>query len=444
MSDQMRDFQVPHHVVIIGGGFGGLYAARRLRREPFRVTLIDRHNFHLFQPLLYQVATGALSPANIAVPLRALLRQQKNTTVLLGSVTGIDPTGRRVTLENGDIIGYDTLIVATGVRHFYFGHDAWENVAPGLKTIEDATHIRRQILLAFEEAERETDPQKQAQLLTFVVVGGGPTGVELAGAIAEIANYTLRGNFRRIDPTQSKIYLLEGADRVLPTYPASLSEKARQELERMGVTVKTRATVTNIADETVTFKEGDAEQTISAHTSLWAAGIQASGLGKILKEATGCELDRAGRVIVEPDCTVKNHPEIFVIGDLAHFAHQTGKPLPGVAQVAMQQGKYVARLITARLQTQTLPAFHYQDLGNMATIGRASAVADLGRIQLSGFIGWAAWLFIHLINLVQFQNRVLVLTQWAWNYVTRNRAARLITGEKPAPTPVREKAETIS
>lgn len=425
----MSDLQVPHHVVIIGGGFGGLFAARNLRRDPVRVTLIDRHNFHLFQPLLYQVATGALSPANIAAPLRALLRKQKNTTVLLGSVAGIDATGRRVTLENGDIIGYDTLIIATGVRHFYFGHGEWESVAPGLKTVEDATHIRRQILLAFEEAERETDPTRQEKLLTFVVVGGGPTGVELAGAIAEIANFTLRGNFRRIDPAKSKIYLLEGAERVLPTYPAPLSDKARQELERMGVIVKTRAIVTNITDDTVIYKEGDSEQTLIAHTTLWAAGIQASGLGKTLQEATNCELDRAGRVVVEPDCTVKNHPEIFVIGDLANFTHQTGKPLPGVAQVAMQQGQYAARLIMARQQNRTLPAFHYRDLGNMATIGRASAVADLRGIQLSGFIGWAAWLFIHLINLVQFQNRVLVFTQWAWNYVTRNRAARLITGE---------------
>jgi NADH:ubiquinone reductase (H+-translocating) len=425
--------QIAHHVVIIGGGFGGLYAARNLRRDPVRVTLIDRQNFHLFQPLLYQVATGALSPANIAAPLRALLRRQKNTTVLLGSVTGIDPTGRRVTLENSEIVGYDTLIVATGVRHFYFGHDEWENAAPGLKTIEDATHIRRQILLAFEQAEREPDPQRQREILTFVVVGGGPTGVEMAGAIAEIANYTLRGNFRRIDPSQATIVLIEGADRVLPTYPPPLSAKARADLERMGVKVRTKATVTHITDDTVTFKENDAEQTLRAHTTLWAAGVQASGLGKILQEATGVELDRAGRVMVEADCTVRNHPEIFVIGDLAHFAHQTGKPLPGVAQVAMQQGKYAARLIIARLEGRTLPPFHYRDLGNMATIGRASAVADLGRLQLTGFLGWAAWLFIHLINLVQFQNRVLVVTQWAWNYVTRNRAARLITGETAQP-----------
>lgn len=421
-----------HHVVIIGGGFGGLHAAQSLKNAPVHVTLIDRRNFHLFQPLLYQVATGALSPANIAAPLRDVLKRQRNTEVLLGEVIDIDVANRKVLLADGEV-PYDTLILAVGVRHHYFGNDQWESAAPGLKTIEDATEIRRRVLLAFEAAERETDPEAIRKWLTFVIVGGGPTGVELAGALGEIANYTLRNNFRHIDPSQAKIVLLEGTDRVLPTYPADLSEQAKKSLTRLGVTVRTGTLVTDVSAESVTFKAGDQTEHIDAHTLLWGAGIQGSPLARKLAEHTGAELDRAGRLIVQSDLTLPDHPEILVIGDLANYPHQTGKPLPGVAQVAMQQGDFAARLIQARLNGKTFRSFYYRDLGNMATIGRASAVADLGRWHFHGMIGWGMWLFIHLLYLVQFQSRVLVLIQWGWNYITRNRAARLITGERRLP-----------
>lgn len=428
------------HVVIIGGGFGGLYAAKSLRRAAVQVTLIDRRNFHLFQPLLYQVATGGLSPANIAAPLRALLKRQANTRVLMGEVIDIDVPGRRVKLSDEEL-AYDTLIVAAGARHHYFGHPEWEPWAPGLKTIEDATEIRRRVLLAFEAAERETDPERKRALLTFVVVGGGPTGVELAGAIAELARYTLRQNFRSIDPASAKIVLLEGTDRVLPPYPPRLSAKAAQALKRLGVLVRTDAMVTDIHPERVTVRAGGATEVLPCHTVLWAAGVQASSLGAILARATGAGLDRAGRISVQPDLTLPGHPEIFVIGDLANFTHQGGKPLPGVAPVAMQQGQYVARLIQARLKGQSLPPFHYRDYGNMATIGRNAAVADLGWLRISGYFAWLAWLFIHILKLIQFENRMLVMFQWAWNYLTRNRSARLITGSNPLPLRVPSAAE---
>ncbi|MGH7352885.1 MAG: NAD(P)/FAD-dependent oxidoreductase [Candidatus Methylomirabilales bacterium] len=424
----------PHHVVIIGGGFGGLYAAKSLKRAPVRVTLLDRRNFHLFQPLLYQVATGQLSPANIAAPLRAILKRQKNNRVFLAEAIDIDVTNRRVVLSDGEV-GYDTLIVATGVRHHYFGRDEWERLAPGLKTIEDATEIRRRILLAFEAAEREGDPEKLRGWLTFVIVGGGPTGVELAGAVGEIAKHTLARDFRAINPADARIVLVEGMDRVLPPYPPTLSVRAEAALKRLGVTVRTGAMVTDIQPDVVTVRSGERSERIPTRTVLWAAGVQASTLGNILASATGATVDRAGRVVVEPDLSLAGHPEIFVIGDLAHFGHQTGKPLPGVAPVAMQQGRYVATLIMRRLRGETMPPFRYRDHGNMATIGRAEAVADLGWVHFSGFPAWLAWLFIHLINLVEFQNRVLVLIQWAWNYVTWNRYARLITGESPLPFP---------
>lgn len=422
-----------HRVVIIGGGFGGLYAATSLRNAPVHVTLIDRRNFHLFQPLLYQVATGALSPANIAAPLRAILARQKNAEVLLGEVIDIDTANRRVILRDGEF-PYDTLIVAAGAETTYFGHDQWAKDAPGLKTIEDATEIRRRALLAFEAAERETDPVAVQRLLTFVVVGGGATGVELAGALGEIAHYTLRKNFRRIDPASAKIILVEGADRVLPAYPPNLSARAARDLERLGVTIRTGTLVTDVGHDGVTVRSGEEEEFIPTPTVLWAPGVQGAPLGRRLASATGVALDRAGRVMVEADLTVPGHPEIFVIGDLANYPHQTGKPLPGVAQVAMQQGKYAAHVIQAHLNGLKNPApFHYRDFGNMATIGRAAAVADLGWLHLTGFIGWAAWLFIHLLYLVLFQNRALVLFQWAWNYFTRNRSARLITGEAILP-----------
>jgi NADH dehydrogenase len=428
-----------HRVVIVGGGFGGLEAARNLKDAPVQVTVIDRRNFHLFQPLLYQVATGGLSPANIASPLRALLKRQKNTSVVLGEVTGINTARREVHTPEGPL-PYDSLIVATGVRHQYFGHAEWERFAPGLKTIEDATAIRRRVLMAFEAAERETDPDAVRAWLTFVVIGGGPTGVEMAGAIAEIARYTLRGNFRRIDPAQARVVLVERMDRVLPAYPPGLSRRAGRSLEKFGVELHTQRAVMDIAEDRVTLARADDEsatETVPTHTVIWAAGVQGSPLGADLSEATGARLDRFGRVIVNPDLTLPGHPEIFVIGDLANFTHQTGEPLPGVAQVAIQQGRHAARLIQARLRSEanaaSPQAFDYTDLGSMATIGRASAVADLRIVRLAGFLGWLAWLFVHLIRLVYFQNRILVLFQWAWNYFTRNRAARLITGYAEQP-----------
>jgi len=422
-----------HHVVIIGGGFGGLYAAQGLRRAPLRVTLVDRRNFHLFQPLLYQVATGGLSPANIAAPLRAILKRQKNTHVLLAEVTDIDVTGRRVILSDG-AIGYDTLIVAAGVRHHYFGNPQWAALAPGLKTIEEATEIRRRILLAFEAAEREPDPDQRRAWLTFVIVGAGPTGLELAGALGEISLHTLREDFRAINPAEARLVLVEAADRVLPLYPAVLSAKATHAVERLGVQVQTGATVTAIDAHGVSVRVDAGEERIPARTVIWAAGVQASPLGRVLEERAGAILDRAGRVIVEPDLSVPGHPEILVIGDLAHYRHQADAPLPGVAPVAMQQGRYAARLIQRRLQHQATEPFHYRNRGSMATIGRGAAVADLfGRFRFNGVLAWLTWLFIHLMYLVEFDNRLLVLTQWAWNYCTWNRGARLITGGSALP-----------
>ena len=422
----------PHRVVIIGGGFGGLSAALRLKRAPVQVTLIDRCNYHLFQPLLYQVATGALSPANIASPLRNILKRQKNTRVLLAEATRIDAFDRRVILSDG-VVEYDTLIVSAGARHQYFGHDEWEEFAPGLKTIEDATDMRRRILLAFEAAEREPDPEKLRAWMTFVIVGAGPTGVELAGTLGEIARDALRDDFRKINTSEARIILVEGTDRVLPVYPQQLSATARRMLERLGVTVRTGATVTDIRKESVTVREGDRTETIPTRTILWAAGVLGSPLGRIVSQETGATLDKAGRVMVEPDLTVPGHPEIFVIGDLANFSHQGGKPLPGVAQPAIQEGRYVARAIERRLRRETTTTFHYVDKGNLATIGRAAAVADLNWLRLSGIPAWLMWVFIHLMYIVEFQNRLLVLVQWAWLFITYDRSARLITGKNPLP-----------
>ena len=417
-----------HRVVIVGGGFGGLFAAQALAKAPLEVTLIDRRNFHLFQPLLYQVATGALSPANIAAPLRSVLRRQKNTRVFLGEVVGFDLEQHLVKLPDEDI-PYDSLIVAAGARHHYFGHPEWEKDAPGLKSIEDATTIRRRVLTAFEEAERCTDEAKRRAWLTFVVVGGGPTGVELAGAIGELAHRTLRHDFRSYLPRSARILLVEGLDRVLTAYTPALSAKAAKSLAKLGVTVRTQTNVVEVTPEQVTLKCGDQTEVVPTHTVLWGAGVQGSPLGRMLATAAGVEVDRAGRVLVERDMSLKGRPEVFVIGDLANYPHQTGKPLPGVAQVAMQQGKYVAGLLERRLRGEAPLPFHYHDRGSMATIGHSAAVADLGWVRFAGFLAWLAWLFIHLISLVEFQNRLLVLTQWGWNYVTRNRAARLITGE---------------
>ena len=421
-----------HRVVILGGGFGGLGAAMKLKRTPVEVTLVDRCNYHLFQPLLYQVATGTLSPANIASPLRNILKWHKNTRVLLAEATGIDAANRRVILSDGSI-EYDTLVVSTGSSHQYFGHDEWEEFAPGLKTVEDATDMRRRILLAFETAERETDPEKLRAWMTFVIVGGGPTGAELAGALGEIANDTLRRDFRNIAPSKARIILVEVADRVLPVYPPQLSAAARKMIERLGVTVRTGAMVTDIRKESVTVREGDRTETIPTRTILWAAGVLGSPLGRIVAQETGATFDKAGRVNVEPDLTLPGHPEIFVIGDLARFTHQTGQPLPGVAQPAIQEGRYVAGAIARRLRGKEPKPFHYVDKGNLATIGRGAAVADLNWLRLSGFPAWLLWIFIHLLYIVEFQNRLLVFVQWAWFYFTYDRSARLITGKNPLP-----------
>ncbi len=431
-----------HKVVIIGGGFGGLYAAKALGGAAgIDVTLIDRRNFHLFQPLLYQVATAGLSPGEIASPLRAVLRKHKNITVLMGEVTGFDLARQRVILTDGEV-EYDTLIVATGSRHSYFGKDEWEGLAPGLKTIEDALDIRRRIFLAYERAEKETDPEKRKGLLTFTVVGGGPTGVELAGALGEIARQTLKGNFRRINPAEATVLLVEGADRVLPPYPPELSKKARRALERLGVTVETSARVTEVHDDHVVVQQAGQLRTVPTCTVLWAAGVQASPLAKKLGEASGAEVDRWGRVKVGPNLTLPNHPEVFVIGDMALSLGADGKPLPGVAPVAMQQGRYAAKLIRARLAGQGLPPFRYKDKGSMATIGPAAAVAQIGPLKYNGYLAWLSWLFIHLLYIAEFDNRLLILIQWAYNYFTRNRGARLITGSVSAPPlTVREMAK---
>ena len=421
-----------HRVVILGGGFGGLSAALTLKRAPVAVTLVDRCNYHLFQPLLYQVATGALSPANIASPLRHILKSQKNTRVLLGEAIGIDGKNRRVILSDG-AIDYDTLIVATGARHQYFGHEEWEQFAPGLKTVEDATDMRRRILLAFEAAERERDPAKLRAWMTFVIVGAGATGAELAGALAEISKDTLRRDFRTIDPSEARILLVEAGDRVLPAYPPQLSAAARKMLERLGVIVRTGALVTDIREHSVTIRAGDRVEEIPTRTILWAAGVLGSPLGRILSEEAGAPLDQLGRVIVEPDLTLPGHPEMFVIGDLASFSHQTGQPLPGVAQPAIQAGRYAAKVIERRLRGEKAPPFRYMDKGNLATIGRAAAVADFSWLRLSGVPAWLIWIFVHLLYIVQFQNRLLVLLQWAFLYITYGRSARLITGKNPLP-----------
>jgi NADH:ubiquinone reductase (H+-translocating) len=421
-----------HRVVILGGGFGGLTAARSLARLPVEVTLVDRRNFHLFQPLLYQVATGALSPANIAAPLRSVFKRQENVRVLLGTAVGLD-AGRNVLLLTDGELPYDTLVVATGVRHHYFGKAAWECLAPGLKTIEDATEMRRRILLAFETGEREKDPEQRRALLTFAVVGGGPTGVELAGALAEIARHTLTNEFRDLDPAGAHIVLLEGGGRILPTYPPDLSAAASRALHRLGVTVRTSALVTDLSEGRVRVKQGDAEEDLRAETVLWAAGVAGSPLGTALAKEAGALLDAAGRVAVGPDLALPSHPEIFVVGDLAARNDESGKALPGVAQVAMQEGRHVARVLAARLKgSPPPPPFRYFDVGSMATIGRGAAVCDLGFVRFNGLLAWLAWLFLHLMYIVQFGNRVLIFVQWAWNYLTWNRSARLIT-ERPHP-----------
>ena len=425
-----KGVSAPHRVVILGGGFGGLYAAKSLRRAPVDLTVLDRRNFHLFQPLLYQVATGALSPGEIASPLRGILRRQKNTRVLLGEAKDLDAAKRRVICDIGPV-AYDSLIISAGARNYYFKHPEWEADAPGLKTIEEATEIRHKILYAFEAAERENDPGKRQEWLTFVVVGAGPTGVELAGALGEIANDTLKNDFRAIRPQEARILLLDGSPRVLPPYPADLSAKAERSLIRVGVRVRSGVRVTGIDSQGVTLDTGHGTDRIATRTVIWAAGVRAAAFGEAVARATGAQLDHGGRVVVNGDCTVPGHPEIFVIGDLAHH-EERGKPLPGVAQVAMQQGRYAARVIVDRLRGR--PArkpFHYFDKGELAVIGRAAAVAKIGKLHLSGFVAWLIWLFIHLMYLVEFSNRLLVFVHWGFLYLTFNRGARLITGDAP-------------
>lgn len=416
-----------HRVVIVGGGFGGLYAVQELRRANLEITLIDRRNFHLFQPLLYQVATGALSPGEIASPLRYVLNGQKNTRVLLGEVTGIEPGPRVVVLGDGGRIPYDTLIVATGATHHYFGHPEWSQYAPGLKTIEDATEIRTRVLLAFEKAELETDPEARRALLTFVVVGGGPTGVELAGALGEISRDTLRKDFRSINPAEANIFLIEGSGRLLPPYPEKLSAAAEKSLIGLGVQTRAGTVVTDIDADGVLMKVGGTETRLAAKTVLWAAGVQASPLGKLLAEQTGALPDRVGRVKVEANLSVAGHPEILVIGDLAYL-EQDGKAVPGVAPAAMQMGRYAADLIIKRLRGETSGPFRYWDKGSLATIGRNRAVAVIGPLQFSGYFAWLTWIFIHLLFIVEFENRLLIAFHWAYDYFTFNRGARLITG----------------
>ncbi len=419
-------------VVIVGGGFGGLYAARRLRGAPVEVTLVDRRNFHLFQPLLYQVATGGLSPADIASPLRANLSRQRNTRDIQAEAVDFDLQGRRVILRDGEL-PYDVLIVAAGAATHYFGHAEWAPEAPGLKTVEDALEVRRRVFLAFEAAERETDPDARRACLTFVIVGGGPTGVELAGAVGELAHFTLRRDFRNFDPAEARILLLEGGPRILPAYPEPLAEAAVRSLRDLGVEVRSHVQVTEIRDGEVIAKAGEAEERIRARTLLWAAGMGAAPIAAVLARRAGVEPDRQGRIVVQPDVTVPGHPVVYVIGDLAHFAHQDGKPLPGVAPVAMQQGRFVAARIRALATGRgAVPArFRYRDKGSLAVIGRNAAVAAVGRWRFSGFPAWVVWLFVHIAYLIEFENRVLVLIQWAWSYFTKNRGARLITPESP-------------
>ena len=417
------------HVVIIGGGFGGLSAVRELADMPGRVTLIDKRNFHLFQPLLYQVATGLLCPSEITAPLRHILRKQKNTQVLLGEVVDFDPSHNRIILADGRI-EYDTLIVAAGMINHYYGHDDWARYAPGLKTIEDTAKIRQKIFYAFEVAERETDPVRRKEWLTFVVIGSGPTGIELTGMLAEIARNTLREEFRSIRPEEAQIIILDAAERILPTYPADLSKKAEKSLARLGAEAVTNTKVVEIDEGGITVERHGRREHISARTVLWATGVSASPLGQKLAEKTGAHLDRQGRIMVNPDLTIAGYPEIFVIGDLAHCPDKKGTPLPGVAPVATQQGRYAARIIQRRLNNNiNKNPFKYFDKGTLAVIGRNAAVADIGRLHFGGHTAWFLWLFVHLFLLIRFENRIIVLTRWAFQYFSYSSGARQLTGK---------------
>lgn len=430
-----------HRVVVVGGGFGGLSAVTSLKDAPVDVTLVDRHNYHLFQPLLYQVATGSLSPGEIAVPLRAIVRRQRNVRVILGEVEDVDlatheiVVARAATDDEEIRLPYDTLIVAAGMRNHYFGHDEWRDVAPALKNLEDALDIRARVLLAFEAAETETDPGERQRWLTFVVVGGGPTGVELAGQIAEISRDTMRDQFRAFNPAQARVYLVEGADRVLLAFTEDQSERARRDLEALGVTVRTGCMVSGADADGVELMQGTHHERIEARTIVWAAGVTASPLAALLAELTGTGTDRAGRVQVEPDLSLPGHPEVIVVGDMAAIA---GRPLPGVAPVAMQMGRHAADSVRRRAAGGGATAFQYRDKGNLATIGRARAVASLFGMRFHGFVAWWLWLAVHLFYLIGFQNRLLVMTKWTWSFFTHGRGARLITGTDPdSPTRLR-------
>ena len=418
-----------YRVLILGGGFGGLLAAQKLKRAPVQVTLLDRRNFHLFQPLLYQVATGSLSPGDIAAPLRSVLSSQKNAQVLLGEAADVDPDSKRVTLADGSAFEYDALIVATGSQTSYYGRDEWRPWAPSLKTVEEATAIRHKLFFAFERAERAETEEEARNWLTFVIVGAGATGMELAGALAEIANQTLKHDFRKINPRSARIILMEGGGRVLTAFPEGLSQKAENLVTRLGVEVKKNVMVTSVDEEGVTYKSGDSTERLAAKTVLWAGGVTTNSFGKTLAARTKAETDRNGRIKVTPQLSVPNYPDIFVVGDLATLNDEKGKPLPGVAQVAMQGGVYAAKAIRARVAGKPeLPPFHYFNKGDMAVIGRAAAVANIFGFQVSGPIAWLIWLFIHLIYIVEFQSRVVVFIQWGFEYLTFSRGARLITG----------------
>lgn len=420
-----------HRVIILGGGFGGLAAAQKLKRAPVQVTLFDRRNFHLFQPLMYQVATGSLSPAEIAAPLRSVLRKQKNTEVLLGEAADIDPQNKKLILQDGGAFEYDSLIVATGSMTSYYGNDGWRDVAPSLKTIEEATKIRQKILVAFERAERAETPDEARAWLTFVIIGAGATGMELAGALAEIANETLKHDFRRIDPAQSQILLFEGGPRVLPAFPDDLSEKAEKLVTRLGVKVQKGVKVTQVDNEGISYQSATETNSIRAKTVLWAGGVTTNEFGRTLAKRTHAPTDRSGRIIATPELTVPNFPDIFVVGDLAMSKAESGKQLPGVAQVAIQGGAYAASAVLKRVEGKpTPPAFHYFDKGDMAVIGRAAAVANIFGFHLSGLPAWLVWLFIHLIYIMQFQSRVLVFIRWGFEFLTFSRGARLITGDE--------------
>jgi len=417
-----------HRVLILGGGFGGLVAAQTLRHADADITLIDKRNFHLFQPLLYQVATGSLSPGEIASPLRAVLNKQKDTEVLMGEASDLDPAAKTVTLRDGGVFPYDSLIIATGSQTSYYGHDEWREAAPSLKTVEEATAIRQKLLSAFERAERADTHEESRAWLTFVIVGAGPTGMELAGALAEIARETLRHDFRRIRPEEAVIILMEGGPRVLPTYPEDLSAKAEELVTKLGVKIRKNTFVTSIDTDGVDFKHGDSTGRLAAKTVLWTGGVETTTFGRHVAEVTHAQTDRSGKIKVNPDLTIPNYPDIFVAGDLAELEDEKGNRLPGVAQVAIQEGRYAAKTILARLETKPAPPpFRYFNKGDLAVIGRAAAVANIFGVHISGLIAWLVWLFIHLMYIVQFQSRVLVFVQWGFQYLTFSRGARLIT-----------------